>query len=87
MNSDQAEVECCHTCGTAFRLPSARTCRVTVEDNLSAATPYTLRLAFCERCADDCERIDPNDEQMAACAQMCRTCAESCRGMAGSGRM
>lgn len=37
---------------------------------------------ICLRCAEDCERVDPNDAQMKACADMCRRCAESCRQMA-----
>lgn len=36
----------------------------------------------CERCAEDCERLDPGDAHMQACADMCRRCAESCRAMA-----
>jgi hypothetical protein len=37
---------------------------------------------ICTLCAGDCERIDPNDSQMRACAEMCRQCAQSCREMA-----
>jgi hypothetical protein len=36
----------------------------------------------CERCAEDCLRIDANDPQMVACADMCRRCAQTCRQMA-----
>jgi len=36
---------------------------------------------ICTRCADDCERLDPGDQQMKACAEMCRRCAETCREM------
>jgi hypothetical protein len=38
----------------------------------------------CQRCADDCERIDGGDQQMKLCADACRRCAESCRKMASA---
>ena len=37
---------------------------------------------ICERCAEDCEHINPNDIQMQACARIYRECAASCRQMA-----
>lgn len=40
--------------------------------------------AVCERCAQNCESVDPTDGQMAACAAMCRQCAASCRDMANA---
>ena len=36
----------------------------------------------CRTCAEDCERIDRNDEMMKECAQACRRCSEACQGMA-----
>jgi hypothetical protein len=36
----------------------------------------------CRACADDCERIDPNDTVMKECAEACRRCASFCEKMA-----
>lgn len=35
-----------------------------------------------ERCAAECERLEP-DAMMRQCIEQCRRCAESCRRMAG----
>ena len=32
-------------------------------------------------CAESCENLAPEDEQMKACAQICRKAAESCRAL------
>lgn len=37
----------------------------------------------CERCAESCEAIGP-DDVMRNCAEVCRRCAASCRSMAGA---
>lgn len=37
---------------------------------------------ICEKCAESCEQIDPNDAMMKQCAEMCHKCAESCRKVA-----
>ena len=36
---------------------------------------------ICERCAESCEMMGDNDEQMKKCADICRKCADSCRQM------
>lgn len=36
--------------------------------------------AVCERCAEDCARLE-DGERMRACAETCGRCAEACRGM------
>ena len=37
---------------------------------------------ICDRCAEECVRLDENDEMMQHCADMCRRCSEECRNMA-----
>jgi len=37
---------------------------------------------ICDRCAQSCLEVDPNDSMMQQCADACRTCAQSCRVMA-----
>jgi hypothetical protein len=37
---------------------------------------------ICERCMEDCLRVDQDDPQMRACAHVARRCMESCRMMA-----
>ncbi len=62
---------CCTVCiETAARCPE-------IGGNHSDFHPQV-----CGLCAASCEQIDPNDEQMRACAEMCRRCARSCREMA-----
>jgi len=39
---------------------------------------------FCLRCAQSCEGVGPEDEQMKACARLCRRCAAACKRMARS---
>mmetsp|Transcript_23632 Transcript_23632/g.33072 ORF Transcript_23632/g.33072 Transcript_23632/m.33072 type:complete len:128 (+) Transcript_23632:323-706(+) len=34
---------------------------------------------ICEKCANDCQRVDPNDKVMKECAEKCTECAEMCR--------
>lgn len=71
-------MDCAQTCLTSadFMLRGStfhgRTCGVCAE--------------VCDACAADCERIDPNDAMMKACAEACRRCAESCRKMAARPR-
>jgi hypothetical protein len=63
--------EICQTSANFMLLSSAQhglTCGVCAE--------------VCERCAEDCLNIDPDDAKMKACAQACLSCAESCRQMA-----
>lgn len=36
---------------------------------------------ICLRCAEECERIGSDDDQMKDCAEVCRRCAESCKAM------
>jgi hypothetical protein len=36
----------------------------------------------CLACAENCERIGPDDDMMKKCAEVCRRCAASCRQMA-----
>ena len=43
---------------------------------------YVTMFVMGEACAEDCERVGPDDERMRECAQACRRCAEACRTMA-----
>jgi hypothetical protein len=38
----------------------------------------------CQRCAESCDAIGPDDDVMRNCADVCRRCAESCRTMAAA---
>lgn len=39
---------------------------------------------ICLECAEDCERLAGNDEQMKTCARQCRDCADTCERMSAS---
>lgn len=70
----------------ALLLSCADICITSARTMLLGSDVHKLTCAacaeICERCAADCERVDPNDAQMKACAETCRRCAESCRRMA-----
>lgn len=40
-----------------------------------------LCVKACSSCAEDCERIGPDDFLMQECAEACRRCADSCQEM------
>ena len=67
-------------------LDCAQICQTSADYMLRGSQFHTRTCAVCaevcEACAQDCERVDPNDQQMKACADICRRCAESCRRMA-----
>lgn len=39
---------------------------------------------ICRECADECEAINSEDEEMKECAQICRECADACERMSNS---
>jgi hypothetical protein len=65
----------------------AQICQTSADFMIRGSDMHSLTCGLCaqicERCADDCQQLDPYDSQMQACADICRQCAESCRQMAG----
>lgn len=61
----------------------------TAADLMARGSPHHAELcrlcaAVCRACADDCDRVDPDDAMMQGCAATCRRCADSCDEMASA---
>ena len=67
-------------------LDCAEICQTSTDFMLRGSAKHTITCGACAEiclaCAEECERIGPEDRMMKHCADICRTCAESCRQMA-----
>lgn len=77
-----------HPCVTqlALFMDCAAICQLSADFLLRGSGMHHLTCAvcgtICERCAIECERIDPSDGHWRRCADACRRCAESCHDLA-----
>lgn len=67
-------------------LDCADICQTSADFMLRGSAKHALTCGTCAEiclaCAEECERIGPEDRIMKHCADICRACAESCKQMA-----
>ena len=68
-------------------LDCAEICQVAANFMLrrSSLHSYVCRACaeICDKCAQSCEAVSGDDEQMKQCIESCHRCADACREMAG----